>query len=495
MYFYNNRQDGALEKGQGAQMQQGQTPGFPVAGQGLVAPTGSNAPGSRFNTGVPGVHSGMPVGGLGVGTVGMNSSGGMRGGGLNMAIGGGGLNSQGGSAVRSMPGVPGRSGSGLGGINGIRGPPSTSGLGSGAMLPGLSGGYNSPSGELMAMLNKGGDREFQPMPRGMGSENGSDAGMAAYDMSDFPSLANHSSVPFQAGHGQAHSVDFPKAVMSSASQNAEFAIQSEDFPALPASGNPSKFGGISMSGPEDAQMEKNILGSMGHTPSSLSDDLHQFQASEALSGVDRGHLFKAFPSGSTANAPDRFGLLGLLSVIRMTEPDLNTLALGTDLTTLGLNLNSPECLYATFASPWADSPARRDPEYCLPQCYYMQPPALKTSHFSKLQLESLFYIFYNMPRDTLQAYAATELYNRDWRYHKDLKLWFTRGSGSEGGKGNYIYFDINSWEKKVFNGAGGANNGSSTTPDMATSDQPLTESENVQLPDENQSVPVMLGAE
>lgn len=39
---------------------------------------------------------------------------------------------------------------------------------------------------------------------------------------------------------------------------------------------------------------------------------------------------------------DRFGLLGLLNVIRMTNPDLNTLALGIDLTTLGLNLNSPE---------------------------------------------------------------------------------------------------------------------------------------------------------
>ena len=31
-----------------------------------------------------------------------------------------------------------------------------------------------------------------------------------------------------------------------------------------------------------------------------------------------------------------------LAVIRMTDPDLNTLALGTDLTTLGLNLNSTE---------------------------------------------------------------------------------------------------------------------------------------------------------
>ena len=40
-----------------------------------------------------------------------------------------------------------------------------------------------------------------------------------------------------------------------------------------------------------------------------------------------------------AGSPDRFGLLGLLSVIRMSDPDLTTLALGTDLTTLGLNLN------------------------------------------------------------------------------------------------------------------------------------------------------------
>lgn len=58
----------------------------------------------------------------------------------------------------------------------------------------------------------------------------------------------------------------------------------------------------------------------------------------------------------------RFGLMGILSVIRMTEPDLNTLALGTDLTSLGLNLNSADSLYATFASPWADARAQRAPE-------------------------------------------------------------------------------------------------------------------------------------
>jgi len=61
--------------------------------------------------------------------------------------------------------------------------------------------------------------------------------------------------------------------------------------------------------------------------------------------------------------PDRFGLLGLLGVIRMTDPDLTTLALGTDLTTLGLNLNSPENVFKTFASPWADTPLRPEPDF------------------------------------------------------------------------------------------------------------------------------------
>ena len=166
--------------------------------------------------------------------------------------------------------------------------------------------------------------------------------------------------------------------------------------------------------------------------------------------------------------------MGLLGVIRMTNEDLNSLALGTDLTTLGLNLNSSECLYATFASPWADTPAQRDPEFSLPHCYYMQPPALKTGHFSKFQLETLFYIFYNMPRDTLQAYAATELYNRDWRYHKDLKLWFTKAARTgapDTQKGQYIYFDINEWKKKMFHGAAGGvppggGNGSDEAPNM-----------------------------
>lgn len=85
-------------------------------------------------------------------------------------------------------------------------------------------------------------------------------------------------------------------------------------------------------------------------------------------------------SMQAAQSPDPYGLLGLLSVIRMNDLDLASLALGIDLTTLGLNLNSSENLHKTFKSPWAEESAKGDPEFNVPQCYYAeQPPALHVS--------------------------------------------------------------------------------------------------------------------
>lgn len=54
-------------------------------------------------------------------------------------------------------------------------------------------------------------------------------------------------------------------------------------------------------------------------------------------------------TGRVTNIPvgmvtDQFGMIGLLTFIRAaeTDPGMVHLALGSDLTTLGLNLNSPE---------------------------------------------------------------------------------------------------------------------------------------------------------
>ncbi|KAJ8751406.1 hypothetical protein K2173_016609 [Erythroxylum novogranatense] len=157
---------------------------------------------------------------------------------------------------------------------------------------------------------------------------------------------------------------------------------------------------------------------------------------------------------ATQSNSDPFGLLGLLSVIKMSNPDLTSLALGLDLTTLGLNLNSAENLHKTFGSPWSDEPAKGDPEFSVPQCYYAkQPPVLHQGYFAKFSVETLFYIFYSMPKDEAQLYAANELYNRGWFYHKDHRGWFIRIPNMEPlvktntyERGSYHYFDPNTFE-------------------------------------------------
>ena len=71
-------------------------------------------------------------------------------------------------------------------------------------------------------------------------------------------------------------------------------------------------------------------------------------------------------SGAAAGAAlsGDFGLLGLLGVIRMTDADRNALALGSDLTMLGLSLGSSEQIYNTFASPFSESTAStKEPHY------------------------------------------------------------------------------------------------------------------------------------
>mmetsp|Transcript_70976 Transcript_70976/g.169338 ORF Transcript_70976/g.169338 Transcript_70976/m.169338 type:complete len:304 (-) Transcript_70976:89-1000(-) len=128
---------------------------------------------------------------------------------------------------------------------------------------------------------------------------------------------------------------------------------------------------------------------------------------------------------------DKFGMVGILEVVRMSDPHLNTLALGMDLT--GRN----------------DTPPRREPEFYLPQSYFMNPPSPKLEHFSKFSLETLFYMFYSMPRDQQQALAAWQLYERGWLYHKTEKMWIAAQPQDDGaGNARNVYYDPMAWEVK-----------------------------------------------
>ncbi|PIA49576.1 hypothetical protein AQUCO_01300396v1 [Aquilegia coerulea] len=176
---------------------------------------------------------------------------------------------------------------------------------------------------------------------------------------------------------------------------------------------------------------------------------------QQMSAVNQSYRDQNVKSLQTPQtAPDRFGLLGLLSVIRMSDPELTSLALGIDLTTLGLNLNSGEDLHKKFVSPWSDGPTKGGSEYNVPECYYAkQPPVLHQGYFSKFKLHTLFYIFYSMPRDEAQLYAANELSNRGWFFHKDMRIWLTRVQNIEPlvktatyERGTYLCFDPSIWD-------------------------------------------------
>lgn len=86
----------------------------------------------------------------------------------------------------------------------------------------------------------------------------------------------------------------------------------------------------------------------------------------------------------------------------------------------------------------------------------------KKQFFQKFSKETLFYIFYYMPKDSLQIFAAGELYKRKWKLCSDNNIWFFKADTSENSntlstdnknKEEYNYFHPQEWKimKYVFN--------------------------------------------
>ncbi len=166
--------------------------------------------------------------------------------------------------------------------------------------------------------------------------------------------------------------------------NNNFNMTTEDFPALGASGDAggqteggstldtasltTGSGGILDSGGINQLDYTGLIGGTGVTLSSGIQQGSQPRSTSAgtqsgIGGLSSAAVGSSGNSGSGGAIGGDYGLLGLLSVIRMTDADRNRLALGSDLTVLGLNLNSPDVLHSTFGGPFADKPATKDPHY------------------------------------------------------------------------------------------------------------------------------------
>jgi CCR4-NOT transcription complex subunit 2 len=150
---------------------------------------------------------------------------------------------------------------------------------------------------------------------------------------------------------------------------------------------------------------------------------------------------------------DAFGMLGLHNTLQANDADPGMILMtrGFDLHTLGLPLAQQEPFHPTFSSPWSDQQIKVQPDYRLPQCYFVNPPHLKFAMFQKFTLHTLFYVFYSMPRDVLQLAAAQELHNREWWFHKGERLWMSRTAdaehvkGKDSERGPYQFFNPTKW--------------------------------------------------
>jgi len=150
------------------------------------------------------------------------------------------------------------------------------------------------------------------------------------------------------------------------------------------------------------------------------------------------------------NKNDKYSINSLLDQKR-EENILNT---GSDILSFGFDLNDKK-IYPKFSSPFSNKP-KLFPKNQLPTCFNLpqMPPPIIT-RIGVFSDETLFYIFYTMPKEAIQEAAAQELYNRNWRYHKQLGIWLAKELGSEDvvkgigcERGLYLYFDPINWEKK-----------------------------------------------
>jgi len=287
---------------------------------------------------------------------------------------------------------------------------------------------------------------------------------AIMDQSEFPALTSRNLAQGDSYHQSLPAKPYVGMVKQPQSESTPFTMSSEDFPALPGTTPPTA-----------ASLSSDNSGLKASPNSGVNTLLAEHSD---LRNMDKGTGRKGILTnldGKVTNIPgsmvnDQFGMVGLLTFIRVaeTEPNLVSLALGFDLTALGLNLNATESLYPSFGGPWGEGPVRaEDIDYPVPQEYNISDQARNSHEFissireklaplklNRYKDELLFYLFYTYTQDVLQLLAASELYNRDWRYHKEEKIWICRAPGVQAiekgqnfERGTYYFFDPISWRK------------------------------------------------
>lgn len=351
---------------------------------------------------------------------------------------------------------------------------------------GHSGGYmTSTAGRMPNVSMMSGN-----MPTAGRSVSGPAYGRPPPSTSGFPNM------PVSAGWQQAP----PSSSSSASHHDSQQALDPSSFPSLPGgpagqpgmAGAPPSFGNALIgSGAKKDRQNFSIM--QDEFPTLSSAGTAKPDGSEAPgfgapgsrappSSADAGSLATATSAAATASSPAtsaaaspqllpnsssapptlgpgdengqlRYGLLGLLNVLHSSNNDLRILALGLDLTTLGLDLNPAREMHPSFVSPWTGTSSEPGSGVNVPSSYKTDKVPKLQRKIGSLTDETLFYIFYFMPGDVMQHAAAYILYERDWRYHKEHKFWMQRAGENQASQnqtyeqGSYYIFDVASWKR------------------------------------------------
>ncbi|KAJ4291864.1 transcriptional regulator [Kalmusia sp. IMI 367209] len=231
-----------------------------------------------------------------------------------------------------------------------------------------------------------------------------------------------------------------------------------------SSGTPT---GLTDSNARAGQTLGNIqnMSFMGSTPPNLPPvgqrpQQNQFEPAFGADNVGSPNAQAPHKKLAEMTEAERYTLPGLLSMIPLESPDYSSLAVGQDLTVLGLDLSRPDNspLHPTFGSPFMESNAKPviPVDFKLPAAYTVTnvPPLM--SKMSSFSAETLLAIFYQFPRDLMQEIAAHELYNRDWRWHTKLQQWMMKDPDLPAPqrltpkveRGWYLFFDVTNWRRE-----------------------------------------------
>jgi CCR4-NOT transcription complex subunit 2 len=209
------------------------------------------------------------------------------------------------------------------------------------------------------------------------------------------------------------------------------------------------------------------LNFVGSTPSNLPQvgqrpQQSQFEQSFGADSVGspNAQVGQQHKKLSDMSDSELYGLPGLLSMIPLDSPDYSSLAVGQDLTVLGLDLSRPDNLplHPTFGSPFVESNAKPviPADFKLPAAYTVTNVPPLHSKLPSFSAETLLAIFYQHPRDIIQEVAANELYNRDWRWHIKLQQWMMKDPdlpapiriSPKVERGWYLFFDVTNWRRE-----------------------------------------------